>query len=563
MKKIFTLFAAIAMTVLSYAQPANGAYAPDFSLYEIDKATGTMITNQTINLYSMLNDYKTVYIDVSATTCGPCYNFHQAGVLEGIYTNYGPNSAVNDSRVLFIEGAASGNSWAAINGSAGNSYWDCTHVYGSTTELVPYPVIPLRLAPNFVQNDATCNYYTFHDDYKIAAFPTIFMVCPNRMVYDLYGVVASNAAAYHNQIASKCPAWNNANDVLLSSQNMMEPVCFCDNSFVPRVIIQNMGTETLTSATFRITCGSEVQTSNWTGSLAQFETELVNLNPIVPSQDGIQNLTVEVLNANGVEDQGATMNTHTASFRVQKTSDLATSTQMFGSASNLGLWTIVDNTEGNFGIYNGALRLRAYNAANGKTGELYAPLMNFTNNPDPYLIFDVAHKRYSSSNDRLQVMVSGDCGANWTTVYDKAGADLATGSASTSEFNNPASFYRQEIVPLSEFAGNEHVVVKFLFTSNYGNNVFIDNVNIANGPNAIEIIENSSLAIFPNPVKNVMNINYDKAISQIDVYDVNGKLVKTITTVDNTINVSDLSESVYMLNIQTEEGLIVRKIVKE
>ena len=64
-------------------------------------------------------------------------------------------------------------------------------------------------------------------------------------------------------------------------------------------------------------------------------------------------------------------------------------------------------------------------------------------------------------------------------------------------------------------------------------------------------------------MKDVLTINYDKAISQIDVYDVNGKLVKTITTVDNTINVSDLSEGVYMLNIQTEEGLIVRKIVKE
>ena len=56
---------------------------------------------------------------------------------------------------------------------------------------------------------------------------------------------------------------------------------------------------------------------------------------------------------------------------------------------------------------------------------------------------------------------------------------------------------------------------------------------------------------------------YDKAISQIDVYDVNGKLVKTFTTVGSSINVSDLSDGIYMLNMQTEEGLVVRKIVKE
>ena len=146
MKKIFTLFAAMAMMAFSYAQLSDGSTAPDFSLYEIDKTTGDMITSQTINLYNMLNDYKTVYIDVSATTCGPCYSFHQTGTLESIYNNYGPNSTVNDSRVLFVEGAQTGSTWAAINGSAGSSYWDCTHSYGSTTELVPYPVIPLYIS---------------------------------------------------------------------------------------------------------------------------------------------------------------------------------------------------------------------------------------------------------------------------------------------------------------------------------------------------------------------------------------------------------------------------------
>jgi diacylglycerol kinase family enzyme len=160
-------------------------------------------------------------------------------------------------------------------------------------------------------------------------------------------------------------------------------------------------------------------------------------------------------------------------------------------------------------------------------------------------------------------MVSADCGTNWTTVYDKAGAELATGGTTTSEFNNPSQFYRQEVVDLSAYAGNEHVIIKFVFTSAYGNNVFIDNVNITDGPLAIETVDDSSLAIFPNPVKDVLTINYDNAISQIDVYDINGKLVKTFTTVNGTINLSDLSNGVYMLNIQTEEGLVIRKIVKE
>ena len=562
MKKIFTLFAAMALTVLSYAQPANGSFASDFSLYEIDKATGTMLTDHTINLYGMLNDYKTVYIDVSATTCGPCLTFHQGGTLDNIYNSYGPNSAVNDSRVLFIEGASTGSSWPAINGSAGSNYWDCTHVYGSTTELVPYPVIPLRLSPNYVSNDGSCNYYTFHNDYNIGAFPTVFMVCPNRMVYDLYGVVSSNATTYHNQVASKCPAWDNANDAMFSLEDLNTHVCYCDHPFAPKVILQNVGTAPLTSAVLHVTCGPDAYDHTWTGNLNQFEMEEVTLTPFVPTQEGNVTINIQVAEANGVADAGTKYNSFSTSVNVQKNSNISTAVQQFTTTS-LDPWALEDNTDGLCGRFLAALRFRAYKIHAGGTAELYAPLMNFTNNQEPTLTFDVAHVRYSSSSERLQVMVSSDCGTTWTVVYDKAGEELATGPASSSEFNTPSAYYRQEIVDLSDYAGEERVLIKFVFTSDYGNNVFVDNINISNGPTAIETVEVSNLEIFPNPVKDVLTINYDKAISQIDVYDLDGKLVKSFTTVGSTVNVSDLSAGVYMLNMQTEEGLVVKKIVKE
>ena len=133
---------------------------------------------------------------------------------------------------------------------------------------------------------------------------------------------------------------------------------------------------------------------------------------------------------------------------------------------------------------------------------------------------------------------------------------------SNTSSNYVASEYQTETVDLSSFLGNERVLLKFVFTSNYGNNIWLDNVNIGEG-SSIATADESVLSIYPNPVKDVLTINYDKAISQIDVYDVNGKLVKTFTTVGSTINVSDLSSGVYMLNMQTEDGLVVKKIVKE
>ena len=557
MKKIFTFFAAMAMMAFSYAQLPDGSTAPDFSLYEINKTTGDMVTDQTINLYSMLNDYKTVFIDVSATTCSPCYSFHQTGTLESIYNNYGPNSTVNDSRVLFVEGASTGNSWAAINGSAGSSYWDCTHSYGSSTELVPYPVIPLRIAPNYPSN-----YNSFHTGYDIHYFPTLYMICPNRMIFELERNGGDESATFHGLINTKCPAWNHTNDAALGMGRITNDVYYCSLNVQPQIEIQNVGSATMTSATLRVTHGTDVQTLNWTGNLAQFEKEMVTLPAITGSDNGQHTLTVEILTVNGQTDEGSTYNTHTETFSAQVSSNINTATQNF-SSSNLGDWSLVDNTGGYFGIYSSALRFRAYYASSGTTGELNVPMMNFSNDPSPSLKFDVAHRRYQTSNDKLTVKVSTDCGATWTTAWEKQGADLATVTSGSGEFNATSSQYRTEKVDLSAFGNNASVIIKFVFTSNYGNNIFVDNIQISNEPLSIEDVDGEVLSIFPNPVKDVLTINYDKAISQIDVYDVYGKLVKTFTTVDNSINVSDLASGVYMLNMQTEDGIVVRKIVKE
>ena len=138
---------------------------------------------------------------------------------------------------------------------------------------------------------------------------------------------------------------------------------------------------------------------------------------------------------------------------------------------------------------------------------------------------------------------------------------MATGANTTS--NYIADAYETQSIDLSQFAGQEKVIVKFAFTSNYGNNIWVDNINISNQPAGIEENEDNSIAIFPNPAKEVLNITSEKVINQIDVYDVNGKLVKSYTNVNNTINVKDLATGVYMLNITTEDGQVSKKIVKE
>ena len=236
------------------------------------------------------------------------------------------------------------------------------------------------------------------------------------------------------------------------------------------------------------------------------------------------------------------------------------------SSENITPWNLVDYTDGYCFVYGetGALVFNAYSISNGGTAELSAPMLNFANVANPGLTFDIAYKRYNNnSKEKVQVKVSGDCGETWTTVYTKQGADLATGANTSSNYVATASDYRTESVDLSAFAYADKVLLKFVFTSNYGNNIWLDNINIGNDVVAVENFENSALSVYPNPAKDVLSVTYDKNIERVEIYDVYGRLVKTFTAVGNTINISDLSAGVYMINFTTEDGVCVKKIVKE
>ncbi len=98
------------------------------------------------------------------------------------------------------------------------------------------------------------------------------------------------------------------------------------------------------------------------------------------------------------------------------------------------------------------------------------------------LYFDVAYRPYDASfKDRLRIDVSTDCGKTFVpSGYDKEGAVLATGPAQTSAYTpGAASDWRRDSVDLSGFAGGR-LLIRFTNVCGYGNNLYIDNVNIEN-----------------------------------------------------------------------------------
>ncbi len=72
----------------------------------------------------------------------------------------------------------------------------------------------------------------------------------------------------------------------------------------------------------------------------------------------------------------------------------------------------------------------------------------------------------------------------------------------------------------------------------------------------------SGLSIYPNPVKNILNITTEANSSKnIIIFDILGKQVLNVTTENTTVNVGNLSAGVYIVKITEEGKTATRKLV--
>lgn len=115
----------------------------------------------------------------------------------------------------------------------------------------------------------------------------------------------------------------------------------------------------------------------------------------------------------------------------------------------------------------------------GNTDEVRTPRLNFAGYSSAQLTFDVAYAPYDASYfDGLEVLVSSDCGATYTSVYSKSGTTLATVAATTAIFVPTNTQWRTETIDLSSYIGQANVTLAFRNLAGYGNAVYVDNINI-------------------------------------------------------------------------------------
>lgn len=207
-----------------------------------------------------------------------------------------------------------------------------------------------------------------------------------------------------------------------------------------------------------------------------------------------------------------------------------------------------------------------------------APPPNGTGlNPDNWAISPVINLSAQTAGTLIKLnwkamAADKDFDAEKYTVYVATSNTTEALLASAVTFNETLTGVNDltaRTLDISSFAGEATVFVAFRHNGSFNEfSMEIDDVAVvAGGTASVNDVLASKLAVFPNPVNNVINISNAENIllNTVQIADLNGRIVKS-TQLDGVskaeINVSDIASGIYMMTISSDKGTTTKKIVK-
>ena len=251
-------------------------------LFGLQTQAQTWIANDMNNVQYNLSDYttpgliKSTLVDISAHWCGPCWGWHNSGVMEELYHDFGPEGT-NEFMVFFIDGDANSSVNLLYGGFGSQGNW---------VEGTPYPLI----GPNG-EGASVASLYNF------PGYPTLFLHCGTGIAPEIQ---RNNKWAFWDDVLSCSDAFQyqspDATLLFLESQKV------CPEGSELDVELYNASSySALYSATIELRDpnGTLVYTQQWSGDLDPFNRSTVTLNYLI-STPGTWNATVIL--PNGVSD---------------------------------------------------------------------------------------------------------------------------------------------------------------------------------------------------------------------------------------------------------------------
>ena len=410
-----------------------------------------------------------------------------------------------------------------------------------------------------------------------------------------YGLNNMNPGGYnfsqtHEALIGIQPLANVANDAGIPT--VVSPTGMsCSSSFTPVVVLKNFGTNALTSCMINYQVDNNTaQTYNWSGSLASGAYTNVTL-PSVSVSAGTHTLTCFTSSPNSTTDGNANNNQSVSTFMSNTAVTSLPVSEGFQSSANLPAgWTLYnpDNDVAwtiSTTIGHTSTQCIGFNNCDGdnqtdmtgRKDRFITGNYDFSSAPAPTMTFDVAYSalNYQSTmyTDTLVVYYSTDCGTTWQQLYRKGGVTLQTAPTTTSInscWSPTAAQWRTENINLNTLIGQPSVMFAFEDISDWGEWIYLDNININSNVTTSIATENSAAGIdvYPNPAGNSFTLTMSglSGNAQYIIFDMSGKAVKagTINAASGSykeeISVADLSNGMYFVKVSDAENTSVIKL---
>ena len=287
-----------------------------------------------------------------------------------------------------------------------------------------------------------------------------------------------------------------------------------------------------------------------------------------------------VANPNGSSDMSVMNNVRGKALFLQSTTAAAMPYNTSYETADVGKFYQSDNNNDGerWSIFTGsatfgktgtnAAGFQAYVYAAGESEVMTLP--NVTFNSTSALTFWEAYCQYdATTDDKLEVVYSTNCGSTWTSIWEAAGAALSTSAISTSAFVPATAKYVKKTVDLSTVPAG--AMLAFRGTSDYGNNIWVDDVNISPAVSVYDVAgADLALSIFPNPTTDAATVSFNLRNNvevNVTVVDGVGRVVAQVAQGNLTagnhkfnVNTATLAAGVYNVMITTDAGTTTQRL---
>jgi len=385
----------------------------------------------------------------------------------------------------------------------------------------------------------------------------------NRMF--TYGQKARMQACLNSTIAGRNNLWQPAN--LIATGVLNTPVTLCKANFASSKTVVCQNSSNVISFTNTSYNGTFTNTE-WTFPGGTPAASTAN-NPLVTyATAGKYDVSLKVINGtdsmtitkpNYISVLPNTGGTFPFTEGFETTLSLDGPEWFSNSFDTINNWQLT-NTASYSG--NKSIMLNNFNNSMSTKDELYSKIVNLTGATAMNISFKYAcAKKDSSNSDRLQLYITNNCNNSWIQRVNLVSPALETAPISITPFT-PANSgeWKEASASIPPSYMNSSFRFKFVYTSNGGNNIYIDDINldVNAGTNSLDDL-NSSFQLFPNPASDQINISFTLTVAKkinISVINVLGQTIlnvakETYTEGEHTIklNSKNISAGMYFINI--------------